>query len=115
MDIDLGNIFMKRDAESRSLSAENFRGEKARGGMATAENTLAPRAAECARDLGQKWKVSPYVPLAAGQSVEIMDNDGPGVIRHIWFTFDDKFYRDLILRVWWDGEETPSVECPAGD
>ncbi len=115
MNIDLGNIFMRRDCESRSLSAENFRGEKGRAGMATAADTLAPRAAECARDLGQGWKVSPYLPIAPGKSATIMDNDGPGVIRHIWFTFDAKFYRDLVLRIWWDGEREPSVEVPAGD
>jgi hypothetical protein len=115
MNVDLGNIFVKRDAESRSLSAENFRGEKGAGAMATEKDTLAPRAAQAARDLGRGWKVSPYIPLAPGQSVEVMDNDGPGVIRHVWFTFDAKFQRELILRAWWDGEDRPSVECPAGD
>jgi hypothetical protein len=115
MNIDMGNIFMRRDAESRSLSAENFRGEKGRGGMATAKDTLAPGSAEAARDLGQKWKVSPCAFLAAGKELVVMDNDGPGVIRHVWVTFDKDFYRDIILRVWWDGEKTPSIECPAGD
>jgi hypothetical protein len=43
---------------------------------------------------------------------------GPGVITHIWFTIahDAPHYsRLLTLRVYWDGEEQPSVECPIGD
>jgi len=59
MMIDLSNLFMKRNAESRSLSAENFRAEKGKGGMATAETTLFAPAAHNARELGQGWKVSP--------------------------------------------------------
>jgi len=113
--IDLSNLFLKRNAESRSLSAENFRGEKGQGGMATAATTLFPPAAYNARELGPGWKVSPCLSIPAGKSATIMDNDGPGVIRHIWFTFDPRWYRDLILRIYWDGQPTPSVECPVGD
>ena len=117
MEFDLASLFRNHDAESRSLSAENFRGEKGGGGMASLENSLAPGSAQAARDLGQGWKVSPCLPLAAGQSVDIMDNDGPGVIRHIWMTPGGGagFFRKLVLRVYWDGEKNPSVECPLGD
>lgn len=42
-----------------------------------------------------------------------MDHDGPGVIRHMWFTMrSGEFFRNIILRIYWDGEETPSVELP---
>ena len=51
-----------------------------------------------------------------------MDVDGPGVIRHIWMTVTDRtsstgpnVLRNLILEFYWDGEETPSVQCPVGD
>ena len=115
MDIHLANLFEKRAAESRSLSAENFRGEKSKGGMATSETTLVEGGAKAARELGQGWKVSPCLPLPAGLTVTIMDNDGPGVIRHIWITLDAKFYRDVIVRIYWDNETTPSVEAPVGD
>jgi len=115
MDISLSNIYLKREAESRSLSAENFRGEKGKGGMATEKDTLSPGSARCARELGQGWKVSPCAVIAAGATLTIMDNEGPGVIRHIWITLDSKFYRDIVVRFYWDGEEQPSVECPVGD
>lgn len=115
MEIHLGNLFLKRNAQSRSLSAENFRGEKGKGGMATEETALHKGSARCARELGQGWKMSPCLPIPAGQTVAVMDNKGPGVIRHIWMTLDSKFYRNVILRMYWEGEESPSVECPIGD
>ena len=40
-----------------------------------------------------------------------MDVDGPGRITHIWITVDNPFSGDLILRIWWDGEDSPSVEA----
>jgi hypothetical protein len=115
MDIGLSNLYLQRNAESRSLSAENFRGEKGKGGMATSETTLHKGSANCARELGQGWKMSPCLEIPAGESIAIMDHDGPGVIRHIWTTFDPRWYRDLIIRIYWDGAESPSVECPVGD
>ena len=56
--------------------------------------------------------------LKAGDTVTIMDADGPGVIRHIWFTIaaeDPKYGRSLTLRMYWDGQEQPAVETPLGD
>ncbi|MBN1810628.1 MAG: DUF2961 domain-containing protein [Anaerolineae bacterium] len=109
MQIDLGNIFLKRDTESRSLSAENPTGEKGKGAMAD------PQGQGAARELGRGWKVRPCLTLRAGETTTLMDHDGPGVIRHMWFTFDKKFYRDVILRIYWDAQDAPSVEAPLGD
>ena len=115
MNIGLGNLFMKRDAVSRSLSAENFRAEKGKGGMATLETSLHKPSANSARELGVGYKLSPCMALEAGETVAIMDNEGPGVIRHMWITLDPSCYRDVILRMYWDGDDTPSVESPVGD
>lgn len=112
---DMSNIFRKSDAESRSLSGENFRGEKGKGGKATFETSLHQPSSNAARELGAGWKLSPCISLAAGETVAIMDNEGPGVIRHIWMTLDCKMHRDIIIRMYWDGDENPSVECPVGD
>ena len=106
----LGNIYRLSDEISRSISAENFRGEKGAGGMATEGLSK-----ECARDLGRGWKISPYICIEPGETAVLMDNDGPGVIRHIWITLDNRFFRDIVLRIYWDGEKTPSVEAPIGD
>jgi hypothetical protein len=61
LDMGLGNLSRLSNAKTRSISAENFHGEKGKGGMAT-EGT----GAACARDLGQGWKVSPSVEIPAG-------------------------------------------------
>lgn len=57
-------------------------------------------------------------PIAPGDTLTVASLEGPGVITHIWFTIahDAPFYsRLLTLRMYWDGEEQPSVECPVGD
>lgn len=97
-------------ALSRSLSAENVNGEKGKGGM-----DVDGVGAVCARELGQGWKISPYIVLAPGETKSIADIDGPGVIRHIWIVDNADVNRGLILRIWWDGSELPSVEVPLCD
>ena len=57
-------------------------------------------------------------PIAPGDTLTIAELDGPGMITHIWCTIahDAPFYsRLLTLRIYWDGEENPSVESPIGD
>lgn len=96
--------------ESRSVCPENFTGEKGKAAMAT-EGTGADRAAE----LGQGWKISPSVVVQPGETFTMADITGPGIIRHIWITDSCRANRSLILRMYWDGSETPSVEVPLGD
>src|ERR1039457_6157369 len=58
------------------------------------------------------------VPVEAGQSVMLLDITGAGVVTHLWFTISTKdphHLKNLVLRAWWDGEPTPSVEVPIGD
>lgn len=112
---ELGNIFKASNAESRSITAENPTGEKGRGSTATFETTLHNPSANAARELGVGWKLSPCVLVKAGETFTVMDNEGPGVIRHMWFTMAWQFHRDFILRIYWDGDSNPSVECPLGD
>ncbi|NUN97242.1 MAG: DUF2961 domain-containing protein, partial [Candidatus Omnitrophica bacterium] len=109
LNLHLGNLSLLSRAKTRSLSPENFSGEKGKGGMAT-EGT----GAQCARDLGQGWKISPSVKIAPGQVFELADIAGPGAIQQIWMTPTGN-WRFSILRVYWDGEETPSIEVPIGD
>jgi hypothetical protein len=105
----LSGLSRLSNAKTRSISPENFTGEKGRGGMAV-EGT----GAECARDLGRGWKISPSVRIEPGQTFQLADIEGPGVIQHIWMT-PTGTWRFSILRVYWDGEESPSIETPVGD
>jgi hypothetical protein len=70
--------------------------------------------AQCARDLGPGWKVSPSVRIQPGECRVLAEIDEPGAIQHIWLT-PTGHWRSSILRMYWDGQEAPSVECPVGD
>ena len=110
--------------KTRLFTAENVYGEKGKGGMAQVSDNPQPEVVKigqewnkdkASRELGQKWKVRPFIALPSGSTTTIMDTDGPGRITHIWITLDQKRYRDIIIRMYWDGEDKPSVEAPIGD
>ncbi|HEY3783057.1 MAG TPA: glycoside hydrolase family 172 protein [Fimbriimonadaceae bacterium] len=109
LDLHMGNLYRLSAAKTRSISPENFKGEKGKGGMAT-EGT----GASCARDLGRGWKISPNVKILKGDTFELANIQGPGAIQQIWMT-PAGTWRDSIIRFYWDDEEAPSVECPVGD
>jgi len=111
LNMNMGNLFRLSDAKTRSISPENPTGAPGKGGMATLENGTA---AHAARDLGQGWKVNPYIRIKAGETVTLADIDGPGAIQHIWMTPTGN-WRNSIIRFYWDGETAPSVEAPVGD
>ena len=106
----LGGLPLITGGKSRAINAENPRGEKGRGGMA-------------ASHLGPSRKGSPCIgEIEPGATALLGEIEGPGVIQHIWITVTDKtsdadrfVLRDLVLRMYWDGEESPSVEVPLGD
>ena len=108
--VHLGNLARLSDAETRSISPENFGGAKGGGGMATEGTGAAP-----ARELGRGWKVSPSITIDGGATATLAEIDGPGAIQHLWCTVHPQHWRSLVLRCFWDGEETPSVEAPLGD
>ena len=95
-------LYELKNLQSRAANGENQRGEKGRGGMARGGRKGCPSIS----------------PVKAGKTYTLLDAEGSGMVRHIWFTFppDDKLaMRNLILRMYWDGQDTPSVEAPIGD
>src|ERR1035441_6386158 len=63
-----------------------------------------------------------YRSLQAGETLTLLDADGPGEIRHIWVTMPPwhpgaEIYapQKTVLRAYWDGETQPSVEAPLGN
>ena len=105
----MGGLSRLSRARTRSISPENFTGEKGRGAGA-----VEGLGAKAARDLGRGWKISPAVAIAAGQTFTMGEVEGEGVIQHIWMTPTGP-WRHFILRMYWDGEASPSVESPVGD
>ena len=101
----IGNLYRMSDAKARSISAENKTGEQGMGGRAV-EGT----GQSCARDLGAGWKISPSVSIPPHETVTLADVDGTGAVQSIWMAGSSD--RDLVIRMYWDGCEKPSVEAP---
>jgi len=105
-DIDPTLPVIPDSAVSRAITWENRTGAVGVGGMSKS-------------GLGTGRKGSPCIPeVKNGETVTLMDIDGCGVIRHIWITIPDRSpeaMRNMILRMYWDGSEVPSVEVPLGD
>ena len=111
----LGSLPLLNRGRTRSISAENPTGEKGKGGMAI-PNPSEPKPAASARaadDLGLGWKVRPFIRLNARETAVLMDVSGPGIIQHIWIV--EGLNRGLVIRFYWDNEESPSIEAPAPD
>src|SRR5580700_10333113 len=94
VDAHLGNLFLLSNAQSRSISPENFNGAKGAAGKATTGTGSGP-----ARELGQGWKISPSVVIKAHTTFTVAEIDGPGSIQHIWMTPTGN-WRWEILRIY---------------
>lgn len=106
----LHNLTLKKDIRTFSLSAENVNGEKGKGGMAEIGN-----ASDAARELGQGWKVNPYVVIKPHENYKLAEIFGQGAIKHIWMVDSSPDARQTILRIYFDGQEKPSVCVPLYD
>lgn len=106
----LHDLTLKKNIRSFSVCPENLTGEKGKGGMAKEGSASA-----AARDLGQGWKVNPYIVLQGGQTAALADVKGQGAIRHIWVTYIKGDARTLVLRIYFDGHKNPAVEVPLSD
>jgi len=107
--MNMGTLSLLCDAKTRSISPENFNGAKGEAGKAT-----EGEGANASRDLGVGWKVSPCIKIKAGEERLIADITGPGAIQQIWMT-PTGHWRYSIIRIYWDDQPNPSVECPVGD
>ena len=106
----LNHLTTKKNIRTFSVCPENFTGEKGKGGMA-----VEGSASLASRELGQGWKVNPFVMVEAGTSFVMADVKGQGAIKHSWITDAAPAGRLLILRIWFDGAKNPSVEAPLSD
>jgi hypothetical protein len=117
LDMNIGNLSRLSDAQTRSISPENFSGEKGKGGMADPVKSKGQRnvanAADQAADLGLGWKVNPFIIINPGETFTIAEMEGPGAVQHIWMTPTGN-WQFSIIRFYWDDEKTPSIEVPIG-
>ena len=106
--MNMGNLNRLSRAKTRSISPENKEGAKGSGGMAE-----AGVCGNAPLELGRGWKCEPCIPVEPGQTVVIAEIKGPGAIQSIWI--GGHVGRQLIIRIYWDEQEQPSVECPLSD
>ena len=112
--VDLSSLARLSEARSRSICSENRSGAKAGGARDVLPLDENGKPKGSARDLGQGWKVHPCDAIPPGQTFVLADIEGPGCIQHIWMTPTGD-YRTTILRIYYDGQSEPAVECPVGD
>lgn len=117
LDMNLNNLSRLSNAQTRSISPENFTGEKGKGATAdplrdNGKKNIA-NSAFAARDLGAGWKVNPYVEINGGETFTLAEIEGSGAIQHIWMTPTGN-WNYSVLRFYWDDEKEPSVEVPVG-
>jgi len=95
-------LFSLKALQSRAATAENKQAEKGKGGM-TADGI----------------KGSPAIKdFKSGTTETLLEQKGPGMIRHIWCTTKPRkaeHLRNLIIRMYWEGHDIPSVEVPLSD
>ena len=83
-------------------------------GLANLSDAVSRRASSADRSGGN----ADWVEVKAKSTVTLAEMKGSGSIRHIWFTINSPspfHLRELVLRMYWDGETEPSVEVPIGD
>ena len=115
--------FLRRMLSLGGLSAAGAAAQQAQPGAG--EYSFLPRYAR-----GQSYKSlkqssydrtggnSDRWPIPAGGSYELFNSSGPGVITHIWFTIAApgvNHLKEIVIRMYWDGNSKPSVEVPVGD
>ncbi len=108
-------LYLQAGIITRQISAENPKGEK-NGGCRAVPDPSNPelRHSAAAVKLGKGWKVHPFISLPHGETALLADINGPGCINEFFITSNLPCYSDLVLRIYWDDEESPSVETPMG-
>ncbi len=109
INLGLGTLPLLSNAKTRSISAENPKGEVGGGAKEI------PDASSPASKLGKGWKVRPCITLPKSSTTTFAEIEGPGIIQHIWIAVDPKACRDYVLRFFWDDEKSPYIEVPLGD
>ncbi|WP_200761199.1 glycoside hydrolase family 172 protein [Poriferisphaera corsica] len=107
----MGNLANLSRSKTRSITPENMNGEKAGGARAEVGEGSASDSNDV---LGKGWKVNPYIHVKSGEIATIAEINESGTIQHIWMT-PTGHWKHLILRIYWDDQAYPSVECPLGD
>lgn len=113
---------LAKPQEGRSMRATSTMrvGEVRRSGQEKLNPKAEPRG-----DLDEQSNWDNF-RIAPGKTHVMLDEQGPGVITHIWMTFlgpepqewaknGSANHQEMLLRMYWDGNPRPAVEAPVGD
>jgi hypothetical protein len=117
----LDGLAKPQEGRSMRVTSTMRVGEVRRGG---GERKLDPKA-EPRGDLEEASNWDNF-RVAPGETHVLMDEQGPGVITHMWITFlgpepqawapkGSANHQEMLLRIYWDGNERPAIEAPVGD
>ncbi len=87
------DIPIVKKAQTLMFSPENINGTPGGGSRGTAME-----------------KINPNISVQPGETITLLDSEGPGIIQSMWFGGYTGW--NFILRIYWDNMEQPSVECP---
>jgi hypothetical protein len=93
-------------------------------GLAKADNSRSKAVSSHAQSAGSNEDRLKYIK--SGETIEIANLKGPGIINHIWLTFNEARPNwleaggsanpaEIVIRIFWDGSKEPAVESPLGD
>lgn len=97
-------FYKLKSYKTRSVCPENPTGKKGKAAMAD------PEIGSPAEHLGKGWKARPFVKVKARDTMVLADIMGEGEIKSIWIT--GAIDQGIIIKMFWDDAEVPSVECP---
>ncbi len=100
-------IFRLKNYKTRTICPENPTGEKGKAAM------LEPLPDAPGEKLGKGWKSRPFITIPSHTTVTLANLEGEGIVKSMWIT--GEVDQGLILRMYWDKHEVPSVECPITD
>src|SRR6476661_7840207 len=86
---------------TRWSSPENINGKKGAGGR---------------ENFGAKGSAS--MVINAGDSLDLLNIQGQGIINRIWITIDNRSpenLRSLTVKMYWDNDKKPAVSVPLSD
>lgn len=72
-------------------------------------------ASAAARELGQGRNVNPYIILERSKPAVLADVKGEGAVKHIRITDSAVAGRQLLMRIYFDGQTSPAVDVPLSD
>ncbi len=100
---------------SSLLIAQDYNSNSSLDNLIYAKEFQALRESSSNKDL---YKNGDAVSIDPGETIVLGELQGPGIINHIWTTIAsvDPFHgRSLVIRMYWDDSDKPSVETPIGD